>query len=274
MLVSAKQQTRGSQDYFVCLQPLTILKDQSHMSKVLLTLGAKIQKKHDWNWCLHDFPNVCSTNQLVTLKVIFPSENIATLFTLKLDFKMHSFVSRKCTFNEIQVTDIALFGFMDICHVLSQDVCSVKVLTHGLVFHVELPDVKIKMGITLKNNWAKKMSYVGEQHAILEMKHCSALNDGSAICCQEKNQYFPDNDERMSVHCLESGCIGKYTPRGPRDFPRAGILHPEARKIAPISWSSGGVFPNASRLEAVYGHSLISDREGLDLTLSGCAVFG
>jgi hypothetical protein len=128
MLVSAKQQTRGSQDYFVCLQPPTILKDQSHMSKVLLTLGAKIQKKHDWNWCLHDFPNVCSTNQLVTLKVIFPSENIATLLTLKLDFKMHSFVSGKCTFNEIQVTDIALLGFMDICHVLSQDVCSVESL--------------------------------------------------------------------------------------------------------------------------------------------------
>ena len=42
-----------------------------------------------------------------------------------------------------------------------------------------------------------------------------------------QNQYFPANAERMSVHCLESGYIGKYTPRGPRDFPRAGILHPE-----------------------------------------------
>ena len=31
--------------------------------------------------------------------------------------------------------------------------------------------------------------------------------------------------ERMDVHCLESGCIGKYIPLGPRDFPRAGILH-------------------------------------------------
>ena len=31
----------------------------------------------------------------------------------------------------------------------------------------------------------------------------------------------------VSVHCREEGCIGKYTPRGPRDFPRAGILHPE-----------------------------------------------
>ena len=26
-----------------------------------------------------------------------------------------------------------------------------------------------------------------------------------------QNQYFPANSERMSVHCLESGCIGKYT---------------------------------------------------------------
>ena len=36
----------------------------------------------------------------------------------------------------------------------------------------------------------------------------------------------------MSVHCLESGGIGKYTPLGPRDFPRAGILHPSALEIA------------------------------------------
>ena len=35
-----------------------------------------------------------------------------------------------------------------------------------------------------------------------------------------------------SVHCREEGCIGKYTPQGPRDFPSAGILHPEAREIA------------------------------------------
>ena len=27
-----------------------------------------------------------------------------------------------------------------------------------------------------------------------------------------QNQYFPANAERMSVHCLESGCIGKYIP--------------------------------------------------------------
>ena len=39
MLVFAKQQTGGSQDYLVCHHPLTILKDQSHISKVLLTLG-------------------------------------------------------------------------------------------------------------------------------------------------------------------------------------------------------------------------------------------
>ena len=47
-----------------------------------------------------------------------------------------------------------------------------------------------------------------------------------------QNQYFPANSERMSVHCLESGCIGKYTHLDPRDFPRAGILHPSALEIA------------------------------------------
>ena len=47
-----------------------------------------------------------------------------------------------------------------------------------------------------------------------------------------QNQYFPANAERMDVHCLESGCIGKYIPLGPRDFPRAGILHPSALEIA------------------------------------------
>ena len=47
-----------------------------------------------------------------------------------------------------------------------------------------------------------------------------------------QNQYFPANSERMSVHCLESGCIEKYTHLGPRDFPRVGILHPSALEIA------------------------------------------
>ena len=27
-----------------------------------------------------------------------------------------------------------------------------------------------------------------------------------------ENQYFPANAERLDVHCLESGCIGKYIP--------------------------------------------------------------
>ena len=39
-----------------------------------------------------------------------------------------------------------------------------------------------------------------------------------------QNQYFPANAERMDVHCLESGCIGKYIPLGPRDFPRPSRL--------------------------------------------------
>ena len=49
----------------------------------------------------------------------------------------------------------------------------------------------------------------------------------------------PDEDLNVArvsyivyVHCREEGCIGKYIPRGPRDFPRAGILHPEAREIS------------------------------------------
>ena len=46
-----------------------------------------------------------------------------------------------------------------------------------------------------------------------------------------QNQYFPANSERMSVHCLESGCIGKYTHLGPRDFPRARILHPRPSRL-------------------------------------------
>ena len=39
----------GSQDHLVCLHPLTILKDQSHMRKVLLTLGTKMHiSGHSW----------------------------------------------------------------------------------------------------------------------------------------------------------------------------------------------------------------------------------
>ena len=77
------------------------------------------------------------------------------------------------------------------------------------------------------------------------------------------------------IHCREEGCIGKYTPRGPRDFPRAGILHPEARGVQnprtrEISRAEGGVFSDASRLEAVYVHSLSISREVLILTLYGC----
>ena len=44
VLISAKQQFGGSQDHLVCLHMLTILTDKSHISKVILTLGAKIQK--------------------------------------------------------------------------------------------------------------------------------------------------------------------------------------------------------------------------------------
>ena len=44
VLVSTKQQIGGSQDHLVCLHLLPILTDQSHISKVILTLGAKMQK--------------------------------------------------------------------------------------------------------------------------------------------------------------------------------------------------------------------------------------
>ena len=54
-----------------------------------------------------------------------------------------------------------------------------------------------------------------------------------------------------------------YTPRGPRDFPRAGILqNPHPREISRVEV---GVFSNASRLEAVYGHSFRISREVLIL---------
>ena len=76
-----------------------------------------------------------------------------------------------------------------------------------------------------------------------------------------QNQYFPANSERMSVHCLESGCIGKYTHLGPRDFPRVGILHPSGLGVQnprpwEISWASGSVFSNTSLLSAVYGYNM------------------
>ena len=64
----------------------------------------------------------------------------------------------------------------------------------------------------------------------------------------------------VSVHCREEGCIGKYIPRGPRDFPRAGILHPEAREI-----SRGRSPREISRAEAVYVHFLSISREVLIL---------
>ena len=83
-----------------------------------------------------------------------------------------------------------------------------------------------------------------------------------------QNQYFPANAERMDVHCLESGCIGKYIPLGPRDCPRAspsgnlsglGVQNPRPREI---SRASGDVFPNTSLLSAVYGYNKSSLTEG------------
>ena len=33
--------------------------------------------------------------------------------------------------------------------------------------------------------------------------------------------------EIVSVHCREEGCIEKYIPRGPRDFPKNGDFAPQ-----------------------------------------------
>ena len=84
-----------------------------------------------------------------------------------------------------------------------------------------------------------------------------------------QNQYFPANAERMDVHCLESGHIGKYTPLGPRDFPRAspsgnllglGVQNPRPWEI---SRASGDVFPNTFLLSAVYGYNIGGSRRPL-----------
>ena len=64
---------------------------------------------------------------------------------------------------------------------------------------------------------------------------------------------------------------GDFAPRGPRDCPRAkpegnlegrGVQNPRPREI---SRAEGAVFPDASRLEAVYVHSLSISREVLTL---------
>ena len=76
-----------------------------------------------------------------------------------------------------------------------------------------------------------------------------------------QNQYFPANSERMSVHCLESGCIGKYTHLGPRDFPRVRILHPSALEIAlglrprAISRASGCKINTSANLSVLGGRN-------------------
>ena len=42
----------------------------------------------------------------------------------------------------------------------------------------------------------------------------------SPACTWSSWPKYSANAERMDVHCLESGCIGKYIPLGPRDCPR------------------------------------------------------
>ena len=88
----------------------------------------------------------------------------------------------------------------------------------------------------------------------------SALSALSALCVRSlilqmkktpQNHYLPAIDERMAVHCLESGCIGKYISLG-RKF---GTSCP---RICPrfISRASGDVFPNTPLLLAMYGYNI------------------
>ena len=68
----------------------------------------------------------------------------------------------------------------------------------------------------------------------------------------------------MAIHCLESGCIGLYIPSdleislGPQDVPRASGNLSVVGDVQPNTSLLSAVYVyNASRLEAVYGHSLI-----------------
>ena len=81
------------------------------------------------------------------------------------------------------------------------------------------------------------------------------------------------NDERMAVHCLESGCIGLYIPSdleislGPRDVPRAspsGHLSGLGKSLGRRGCTTQYIPP----LGSVRIHSLIISREVLILTLS------
>ena len=38
-------------------------------------------------------------------------------------------------------------------------------------------------------------------------------------------------EKKVSEHCREEGCIGKYIPRGPRDFPDQGFCTPRLERL-------------------------------------------
>ena len=76
--------------------------------------------------------------------------------------------------------------------------------------------------------------------------------------------------DNVIIHCREKGCIGKYARRGSKDLPKQRFFNLEGRGVQnpcprEISRTEGDVFPNASRLEAVYVHSLSISREVLIL---------
>ena len=84
VLVSAKQQTGGSQDYLVCLHLLAIITDQSDTRKVILTLGAKMAKiwgrKHDYDMIWFEVTrNIRSCKKLSNNKGSFVLLNVSFL---------------------------------------------------------------------------------------------------------------------------------------------------------------------------------------------------
>ena len=88
-----------------------------------------------------------------------------------------------------------------------------------------------------RRRWCLSGKRPGQLHSTLEL-FSIFLHFFTQPSYYSTTYYFTAIDCTESIHCREEGCIGKYIPRGPRDFPRA----------------EGDVFPNASRLEAVYGH--------------------
>ena len=92
---------------------------------------------------------------------------------------------------------------------------------------MNIDSVKINISLIMMKEWMTWSTEIILSNT-LPVEWIKALLMLAPSVVTPQNQYFPANAERMSVHCLELGCMGKYTPLSPRDFPRAGILHPSA----------------------------------------------